>query len=200
MNYLNSLKENYLKVTVPTSLKANGWESVLFRISESEPVRLMWYEAPLAQARRIFLSLWSRKSFAFALASILIFVGGLFGLYKVAQAAVPGEPFYPVKRLAEGIFVKATGNKEIVTQNRAQEIVDLAKKKEDDTKRLNQTVTEYVKAVDEVKKESVEPKSGFEHKLEEQHKQFDEVSHDHPEIESNLQEAVHASEVKPSGD
>lgn len=183
MNYLNSLKENYLKVTVPTSLKANGWESVLFRISESEPVRFNWY-----------------KSFAFALASILIFVGGLFGLYKVAQAAVPGEPFYPVKRLAEGIFVEATGNKEIVTQNRAQEIVDLAKKKEDDTKRLNQTVTEYVKAVDEVKKESVEPKSGFEHKLEEQHRQFDEVSHDHPEIESNLQEAVHASEVKPSGD
>ncbi len=191
MHYLNDLKKDYLKVEPPLRLKTDGWESILFRISESEPVRLTWY-----------------KSFAFVFASILIFIGGLFGLYSVARASVPGEPLYPVKRFAEGVFVKATGNKEVVTQNRAQEIVDLVKKKETDTQKLNETVTEYVKAVSEIKKVTdvkgeqadAQKNADFEKNLELQHKQFDEVSHDRPEVRNDIQDAIHASEVKSSGD
>ena len=192
MHYLNKLKESYLKVDPPFRLKTNGWESVLLRIDENGPLRPFWF-----------------KSFAFALASILVFAGGLFGLYTVAKASIPGEALYPVKRFAEGFLVKATGKKEIVTQNRAQEIVDLAKKKETDTQKLNETVTEYVKAVSEVKKIFPESENkqrdlqkigDFERKLEEQHRQFDELSRDRPEIKSDIREAIRASEVKPAGD
>lgn len=178
--YLKNLKTEYLKVEAPLSLRASGWETLSKQIGEQPVVRKMfWFER-----------------FVFVTGIVLIVVGGFFGFYSVASAALPGDPLYPLKRLSERVVEKATGDNQIVIDHRAQEIVNLSKEKEVNAQELQQTVAEYKQVVTETKqeiKQTGQTDQHFEKKLEEQHREFDRVVREAPSVRNEIKDAQEAS-------
>lgn len=116
--YLNVLKKEYERVDVTWHLKMSGWEELGKRIDILSP-------APKR-------SLWLNFAVAFAL--VLLFIGSLFGTYKVSLAAMPGNMLYPVKILSEKLVEKASGSNQVVIDNRANEIIGLSEKESVDRK------------------------------------------------------------------
>lgn len=174
--YLDNLKKDYEKTEATMHLKMMGWEELTKRIEllETHPVKPRWF------------------NFAVTFALLLLFIGSLFGTYKVASAAMPGDPLYPVKLLSERIIQKASGNNQIVIDHRADEIVGLSKKEEVNTEALQQVVSEYTQSVDQAKtdlKITGKPSINFQQKLDEQHSEFDQISRDHPEMENEIKDA-----------
>lgn len=172
--YLNSLKKEYEKTDASWHLKMSGW----------------------LELQKMIDPIGTRKSgrwfkFAATFAVITLFIIGLFGTYGVALASMPGDALYPVKLLSEKIIQKASGNNQIVIDHRAEEIVGLSKKEEVDNNDLKQVVNEYKDNVDQAK--TGKPSINFQHKLDEQHSEFDKIGSDHPEIQKEIKDAVEAS-------
>lgn len=176
--YLNYLKKEYQKTEATWHLKTSGWEELGLRIGLLEvPKRNVWL-----------------RNFAIAFAVFLIF---LVGTYRIAQAALPGDPLYSVKILSEKIVSGATGSNQIVIDHRAQEIVGLSGRQEVNKEDLKQVVSEYTQSVDQAKQEikiGGKPSINFQNTLDRQHSEFDKIGSDHPDIQSEIKDAQDASD------
>lgn len=178
--HLNILRKEYEKVDATWHLKMSGWEELEKRIDILTPVpkRSRWL------------------SFAVSFALILLFIGSLFGAYKVSLAAMPGDVLYPVKILSEKLVKNATGSNQVVIDNRANEIIGLSKKEGVDKTELQKVVLEYKKNVEATKKmipESGKQSEEFQKKLEGQHSEFDRISNENPEIGREIKDASDVS-------
>lgn len=176
--YLDYLKKEYEKTDATWHLKTSGWEELARRIG--------LLETP----KQSFLL----RNLAIAFAVFLIF---LVGTYKIAQAAIPGDPLYPVKILSEKIIQGTTGSNQIVIDNRADEIVGLSRQKQVKTQELEQVVSEYKQNVEETKKQiqdSGEPNPEFQQKLSHQHSEFDKVVKENPHVEGDIKDAQDSSD------
>lgn len=175
--YLNYLKSEYEKTEATWHLKTSGWDELGRRIGLLEtPRRSVWL-----------------RNFAIVFAVFLIF---LIGTYQVAQAAMPGDPLYPIKILSERVVQETSGSNQIVIDHRAQEIIGLSKRQEVNKEDLNQVVIEYKQSVGQARQEiktSGELNSEFQKKLEEQHSEFDKVGRENPEIQKEIKPAQDAS-------
>lgn len=163
--YLEFLKQKYQETEPSFHLKLYGWSQILPKL-EAEP-------------KSIFVL---RYRFAFLAIVVLILA--------LAQASMPGSPLYPIKILSETLVNKANGNNQASIDNRAAEIVTLAKQREKDSQKLESVVIEYKRAVNETQKRTPE----FEKRLEEHHSEFNKVVHESPEIEHEIKDAIEASE------
>jgi hypothetical protein len=144
--YLTKVKKEYKKVIPTPYLQQNGWIEIYQKMDD-----------------RVVLSSWSwiaRLSFATII--VLVTVGGTLGLIKVANAAAPETTFYPLKLTIEVIVEKVTGSNQLALEHRAEEITNLAEE-EGNLVILKEVVSEYVRSVDEEKKE-VEEKGNEEEK------------------------------------
>ncbi len=174
LKYLEVLRQKYEEVEPPIRMKLYGWNEVVAKLEERQ--------------RPLF-----RPRLRFAFLATLVLVLGLtsLGLFKIAQASMPGNPLYPVKRFTETVINKANGNNQVSIDNRAQEIVTLAKQKQRGKQELEGVVIEYKKAVGETKKRSRE----FEKRLEKHHSEFKKVVQETPETEHEIKDAIEASET-----
>lgn len=174
LRYLKILRQKYEETEPPIRMKLYGWNEIREKLEERQ--------RPTFEPR-----------FRFAFLAIVILVLGLtsLGLFTIAQASVPGSPFYPIKRLSETLVNEANGNNQTSIDNRAAEIVTLAKQKQKDSQRLESVVIEYKKAVNETQKRTPE----FEKRLEEHHSEFKKVIHESPETEHEIKDAIEASET-----
>lgn len=179
--YINNLKVKYQKLEAPMHLRESGWEELSKRL---EP-------APFV-ARRFWV-----MRFAFIAGILLLISGGFFGFYKIASASLPGDLLYPVKRFSEKVSEKTTGNNQAAIDNRAQEIVTLAQRKDVKTKELKKTVQEYTQNVNQRQTEirqSGQPNPEFQQKLDEQHKEFDQIVQQSPSTENDIKDAQQVSD------
>lgn len=174
LKYLEILRRKYEEAEPPIRVKLYGWNEIVGKLEERQ--------------RPVF-----GPRFRFAFLTIAVLVLGLFslGLFKVAQASMPGSPFYPIKRLSETLVNKANGNNQASIDNRAAEIVTLAKQREKDSQKLESVVVEYKRAVKESQKRTPE----FEKRLEEHNREFNKVVHESPEVEHEIKDAIEASET-----
>jgi methyl-accepting chemotaxis protein len=180
-NFLTDLKNEYNKTNATDHLKMSGWSDIADKIGASGP----FY-------KRIFMNYFARVSLAL-IALLVVF----FGTYQIALAALPGEPFYPVKILSEKIIEEVNGNNQVTIDHRADEIIDLSKEQEINSQNLEQVVAEYKENVDQAKQDfevTGESSTDFQDKLEEQHLEFERISSDNPEIEDEIGDAKEASE------
>lgn len=177
--YLQKFKEVYLNKRATPRLSMDGWSEISSKIDGVPGPFVFW-----------------RKSWAVAFLSILLIAGGSFVFYTNVSAALPGDRLYPVKILSEDVIAKVTGSNQIKIDNRADEIIDLSDKKQEDTKDLQKVSKEYS---DEVKKVKSDPEVSKEHKadlqkhLEEDNKKFTETVKKNPEIEQDIKSAIESS-------
>lgn len=159
---LDQLKQTYLQTQPSKRLVKFGWVNLKILLLDKEQEQILFI----------------RQNFArFMVLSITAFVvvfGSFFTLIQAAQAALPGEPLYPVKRLSETIVSTVSRSSQIEVENRASEILDISKK-QNQSEFLDKTVEEYQKAVLE-KREEISPSSKqgkeFRQKLETHEEQF----------------------------
>lgn len=178
---LDILKREYREIKLPNKLEVEGWNIVSGRLSS-----------------RKLGSNWS-KGFAFFSVSLVLAFGGLFGLYQLSLASIPGTSLYPVKILGEKVIQKATGNDQVVVDHRAEEIVNLAKQKEGDTQKLETSVIEYKRVVTDAQEKvstsnDQKQEDTFQKSLEKQNETFHKIVQENPEVEKELKDAIEISE------
>lgn len=132
-----------------------------------------------------------RHPFAFALMVIIVLSGMTAGVVTASLESLPGETLYPVKRLAEDMAERVSGNQAIGVQNRAREIVELSKK--GGIQRVQQALEDYKSAVLEASS-SGKNKEELEKELEEHEKEFEQIRQGPSEEEINQ-----AIEISKSG-
>lgn len=187
---LDKLKKTYLATEPSHRLVKFGWanlEALLEKRKTPEPALFAWQAFP--------------RFLIFAAVVLLVAAGAFLGLAKVAQAALPGEPLYPVKRWSENIISVVSPRSYVKVENRAREILDISKGQKE-SKFLDKTVEEYQKAVQETRKE-ISPSSRrgreFRQKLGEQEEQFREMQKSGSGSGTALEEAVEAAREGRSG-
>lgn len=93
----------------------------------------------------------SKRVFISIMLSLILLLG--FSSVVFAQNSLPGDIFYPVKRLSENFAVKINPSfKNVVLQRRSEEINELTSKKKD----IDKTVSDYGTELNENKKISNE--------------------------------------------
>ena len=175
-NYLKELKKEYEQTDATWHLKMSGWTDLEKRIGLIEP-----------KYKRIW-----KRSYAFGFAVVLVFVLGLFSVYKTVLASVPGDTLYPVKVLSEKISQKLTGSNRAAIDHRAQEIIDLSKKQNVDKSELKQVVSEYKSNVEEAQKSDqnlVTPDVKLQKDLAKQHSEFDKIVRSNPDVGAEIKDA-----------
>lgn len=189
---LEKLKNTYQQVRPPVRLQEYGWGELYAQMNGQTQSR-SWLG-------------WQR--FSFALFSLLIILGGLFGFIKVTLAATPDQALYPVKKAIEKVIETTTGNNQVSIDNRAEEIIDLSQDKQADSTYIKETAKEYVQEVEQAKQKindsqkdntdeqqpSKQEDSQLQQKLDEHHQAFDEVIKNDPSLEGDLKEAVEVSD------
>lgn len=177
--YLEKIKKEYLKTTPSRKFEELGLNKLLSSLPDREKRR------PLA-----FIA---RRSVAFAVILIAAIAFGMFTIIQVAQAALPGEPLYPIKRLYEDLTLNKPFQKKEKVERRAQEIIDLVNKKKDG-EALKETVRDYQETVDEVKKEtSGKEESAFRKALQEHEEKFKDTIGNNPESKDEVEKAIEST-------
>lgn len=172
--FFDLLKEKYETLEPPIHLKLYGWQHILTKIgSQEKPSLRIVYRLALAGTLVLILAILS------------------LGVYKTALAAIPGSPLYPIKLLSESLVNKINGNNQATIDNRAGEIVTIAKENSQNSQALKTVVREYTQSIESA---SVKGPS-FEKKLEDQHRQFDNVIQEVPQVEKDIKDAIDASQV-----
>lgn len=180
-NQLDQIKAEYLGIKTPKKLEVQGWDNVSVRLKSKS-----------------LMSSWS-KGFVFLSIALLVISGGLFGLYQISLASIPGNPLYPVKILGEKVIEKTTGNNQVVINHRADEIVNLAQQKESDTQKLETSVIEYKKVVTQTQEKvtssnNEEEAKTLQENLEKHNEKFHKVIEENPGAEKELEDAINVSE------
>lgn len=177
--FLDKLRRGYEQTEPSVNFKLYGWQEFSAKIDAREkPVVRIFYRLAFSLAVFLFLTVIST------------------GVYKTALAAIPGNLFYPVKTLGETVVNKATGTNQASIDNRADEIVTMARQDGQNQKELQAVVGQYIESVQSapVKNEN------YQKKLEAQHRQFDQIAKDSPQIANYLKGAIEISEPHDSGD
>lgn len=183
-NYLTKLKEEYQSLNPSDEQVIGGWLDVEKNLENKDIYKSFYYP------------FWGRR-FLFVAVSIFIIAGGFVGLSTIAQAALPGEPLYPIKRVSESVVTAVTGNHQAKVDNRAEEIVGLSHKDEQNTEALEKTVEEYKQTVEETRQEinnSNKEKDEFVGKLKKHEQDFEEASNENSKVEVKLKEAIDAAQ------
>lgn len=189
-NYLEKLRQEYIRLKPDQYFIDYGWVELLSKIENFSMDDDCKYHRYF---RTVFASF----------ATLILFIS-LLSIAKLARAALPGEPLYKVKRITEDIITKVSGKKQIIVENRANEIIDVAKKEEINQQILKQSVEEYKQSVIEAKeevKDSKEESKRFQQKLQEQKKEFQQLLEKKSDIKEELEEAIEVTkEVKEQND
>ncbi|MFZ5932545.1 MAG: hypothetical protein ACOYT7_00445 [Patescibacteria group bacterium] len=143
--FLQELKEEYWRVRPPERVSLYGWLELRDRLEKKSTLRdiVSW--------------LLVRPAVSVAL-SLVLLVAGATGLVVSAKESLPGETLYPVKRFYEDIATLVSGDERLKIEGRAQEIVILSQKEEENKERLKEAVIEYGVSVAEVKERVREDK------------------------------------------
>lgn len=178
---LKQIRKDYLKIEPPPDLVEHGWLALRKEIEAHE------------RHKFAFFPLFTRN-IAFATITIILLGGGFIGLVKASQSSLPGDRLYPVKRLTENFTTAILGDQQIKTEKRAEEVVGVAKEKNDPAL-LEQTVKDYQEAVLKTKQEveNTGKKDEFQKDLKRQEQQFKDVSEQKPILKDVLEEAIEAS-------
>ncbi|OGD97475.1 hypothetical protein A3H87_04855 [Candidatus Curtissbacteria bacterium RIFCSPLOWO2_02_FULL_42_37] len=185
---LEKLRKSYIAIHPRDEFAKRGWHELYERL-ETKPKPSLIFAPALA------------RSLVFAALLLFILTGGGITLVQAAQRSLPGEPFYPVKRLSEDIGAKLTANSRGKVENRGQEIIDLVKK-DKDSQRLEKAAQEYEKIVSETKQEIEKSGKGeeeFEKILKEQEKQFEEAIKKGSSSQNQLEEAIDVAQSGRNG-
>lgn len=178
--HIDKLKRIYNLTNPPKELSENGW-LVLQPMLEDQVLQSKYDR--FFQQRFIFIS------------TFVLFVGIFLGSAVLAQAALPGEPLYAVKRLSENFLSGISTNKQLKIDNRADEIIKLSEKKKD-PEVIKETVKQYQQSVLESKKQasiSAQNEQELNKKLEEHEKKFEEVSKQSQSTQEELKNAIEAA-------
>ncbi len=179
--YLAKLKREYMGLTPDSDFVDKSFERLELPVQKKSP----------------FSFFVKKPAFSLAFTLLFIFIG-LFSLIQVAQASLPGEPLYPVKKLYENLaFTKPQGKKE-KTERRANEIIDIVNKKKG-KKVLKETIDDYKKTIDEAK-EKLSTGKDLEEVLSEQEKRFEQAIEENPESKEMLDEAIKAIRDEKTGE
>lgn len=161
-----------------TKLHLYKLKKIYFSSEPSEAtVNKSWkkLEARLGVQDEVVRSAPFYRSRLFAVAALCLVL--LFGVVGLSQKAVPGDVLYPVKRFSEEVALKIYPNQEIVTERRADEVIELIQKQEN-TQTIKKAAEEYEKSVD-TEKENIEKDSSkeeeFKKRLEDNKKNVNEV-------------------------
>jgi len=136
-----------------------------------------------------------RPAFATAL-SIILLTGFAGAVLVSAQSSLPGETLYPVKRISEDVLSSITGSKVIKLESRAQEIIILSQKEDEDSDRLKESVIEYEVTVAKVEeKVEEEEKKDIEEALEKHKEEFERI-YKNSKSKEEIKKAIEATKVK----
>lgn len=186
---LDQLKKTYHQTQPSKRLIDSGWVHLKAQLEASQS------EKPSFREPSFF------RFVPAAMIVLLVVFGASFGLIQAAQAALPGEPLYPVKRLSETIVSTVSPGSHIKVEHRASEILDISKK-QNQGESLEKTVEEYQKAILETKQEtSFSSKQGqeFRQRLEQQEEQFKKVQTSGSSSGPALEKAIEVAKEGRSG-
>lgn len=179
--FLKEAKKDYLGVKPPERVSLYGWLELRDRLDKRLGVKdmLVWFLV--------------RPGLAFALALVLL-VGGGAGLISAANASLPGDSLYPVKRVYENIASAVTGNHEIKVEGRANEIIILSQKEEESTEKLKEAVIEYEVTVAAVQQEvNEEERKSLNETLKKHREEFEKI-YNESESRDEIKKAIEAAD------
>lgn len=174
--FLDKIKKEYLKTSPREGFEKFGWQNIAKELSEQE--------------RKMPISFIVRRTILFAVVLIAFLAAGMFTLMEIAQASLPGEPLYPVKRLYEDIAFRKPETKKIKVERRGQEIIEVVKKKKE-KRVLQESLKDYRKSIEEArKKASEEEKDELREVLNDHEKRFREAIEEDSESKLEIEEAI----------
>src|SRR3989344_5774254 len=149
--YLEKIKREYLKTKPSEGFEKGAWQKLAKELPEQE--------------RKMPISFIVRRTVLFAVILIAFIAFGMFTLMEIAQASLPGEPLYPVKRLYENIAFTKPSTKKIKVERRGQESIEEAWKKtsEKEEEELREVLEDHEKRFREI----IEENSGSKFEIEE---------------------------------
>src|SRR3989344_3383392 len=173
--YLEKIKREYLKTKPSEGFEKGAWQKLAEELPEQE--------------RKMPISFIVRRTVLFAVILIAFIAFGMFTLMEIAQASLPGEPLYPVKRFYENIaFTKPS--KKIKVERRGQEIIDVVKKKKE-KRVLEDSLKDYKKSIEEAwKKTSEKEEEELREVLEDHEKRFREIIEENSGSKFEIEEAI----------
>ena len=128
--FFKEAKKDYLSIKPPERVSLYGWLELRDKLDKK-----VWLHD---------FVLWFLLRPAFATALTILLLVGLAGAVAAASKnSLPGETLYPVKRVYEDIAAVVTGDNQIKLDARAQEIIILSQKEEENSQRLKESVIEY---------------------------------------------------------
>ena len=161
--FLKEAKKDYMGVKPPERVSLYGWLELREKLDKRLGLKdiLVWF--------------FVRPALAIALAVVLL-VGGGAGLIRAANGSLPGDSLYPVKRTYENIASAVTGNHEIKIEGRANEIIILSQKEEENDQKLKEAVIQYQITVAQVEeKVNEEERKSLKETLRRQKKEFERI-------------------------
>lgn len=135
---LRHFNKIYQNTHPPAKMESNGWQDLLTRIEEDEILR--------AAPRFPF----PRYAFLF-LAFLFVFSPLTYGFYRAARKSLPGTPLYPVRTTVESLVSEVSGNRQIIINERANDLVESTKSAS--PKNLDKSLEEYHKSLEKIKQE-----------------------------------------------
>lgn len=179
--FFKQAKKDYLSVRPPERVSLYGWLELTERLEKKKSLKdaVVW----------VLL----RPAFAVAL-GIMLFIGLSGGIVYAAKNSLPGEALYPVKRTYENIASSITGSSEMKLEGRAQEIIILSQREEQDSEKLKETVIEYQATVARFKEEvKEEKKEELKQNLRRQRDEFKRI-YDRSRSKEEIKKAIEAAE------
>ncbi|SRR5258708_191683 len=189
--YLADLKQHYLQSKPSKDLEQQGLAKLMVVLEQVPQVQ------PKAWSR-----VFTYQSFGL-LATLLVFLAaGLFSLAWATKSSLPGETLYPIKRVAENIIARSL-DPQIKVDDRADEIVNLAKQGEQNNQQLTKTVIDYKQAVDQSVNQassSARQAQQLEQKLEDHKEQFQQVIKQAPQAKEEIKQAIEITSTQHHGE
>lgn len=172
--YLEKIKKEYLKINPSPEFESFGWESLSLSAQD---------------ATRTFKNYMARA--VLITSAVMVFLSAfMFGLIQAAQASLPGEPLYPIKRLYEDIIFNKPEQKKEKAKERVSEIIEAVNRKKD-KKTIEKSINEYKKTIQKAEKGiSGDDKDDLRKSLKEQEKRLREEIKDNSELKDKIEKAT----------